>query len=378
MKKLLFVCSFVLSSFCVQNASAQLADGFYHFKNATTGRYISINDTDPQNYQLNTYSGDLNMAGFRTYLDYDTVAVSPSCIIYVRKLDNGKYDFCGQGSSIYELSSGRFGVSLVPQGGDTYIISGTYQGIEKKLADGSPSTKDSWLMNRLTETENWKAIPVNTSDEYIGIRPDVRTADGEYYGTIYAGFSFRMVSPGMKAYYVSSTQGSTFKMEEIVQDVIPASTPVIIRCNSSNPTDNKIEPVNDNAAFNQSNCLQGVYCALSGVAKHFNAKDYDPVTMRVIGLDNKGELAFITAKPENLYNDFYLRANKAYLQVDSGTASTMTKESGTNIKTIMKNEPSEGTLYSLNGVHIPEGSIQRPGIYILRSYDGTTRKVIIK
>ena len=61
MKKLLFVCSFVLSSFCVQNASAQLADGFYHFKNATTGRYISINDTDPQNYQLNTYSGDLNM-----------------------------------------------------------------------------------------------------------------------------------------------------------------------------------------------------------------------------------------------------------------------------------------------------------------------------
>ena len=60
MKKLLFVCSFVLSSFCVQNASAQLADGFYHFKNATTGRYISINDTDPQNYQLNTYSGDMS------------------------------------------------------------------------------------------------------------------------------------------------------------------------------------------------------------------------------------------------------------------------------------------------------------------------------
>ena len=163
-----------------------------------------------------------------------------------------------------------------------------------------------------------------------------------------------------------------------MQDVIPASTPVIIRCNSSNPTDNKIEPVNDNATFNQSNCLQGVYCALSGVAKHFNAKEYDPVTMRVIGLDNKGELAFITAKPENLYNDFYLRANKAYLRVDSGTASTMTKESGTDIQTITRDEFSEGTYYTLNGVRVPEGSIQRPGIYILRSYDGTTRKVIIK
>jgi len=378
MKKLLFVCSFVLSSFCVQNASAQLADGFYHFKNATTGRYISINDTDPQNYQLNTYSGDLNMAGFRTYLDYDTVAVSPSCIIYVRKLDNGKYDLCGQGSSIYELSSGRFGVSLVPQGGDTYIISGTYQGVEKKLADGSPSTKDSWLMNRLTETENWKAIPVNSSNEYIGIRPDVRTADGEFYGTIYAGFSFRMVSPGMKAYYVSSAQGSTFKMEEIVQDVIPASTPVIIRCNSSNPADNKIEPVRDNSAFSLPNCLQGVYCALSGVAKHFNAKEYTPVTMRVIGVNDKGELAFVKAKPENLYNDLYLRANKAYLQVDGDAASTMTVGSGTGIQTITRDELSEGTLYTLNGVRVPEERTQRPGIYILRSNDGTTRKVIIK
>ena len=378
MKKLLFVCSFVLSSFCVQNASAQLADGFYHFKNATTGRYISINDTDPQNYQLNTYSGDLNMAGFRTYLNYDTVAVSPSCIIYVRKLDNGKYDLCGQGSSIYELSSGRFGVSLVPQGGDTYIISGTYQGVEKKLADGSPSTKDSWLMNRLTETENWKAIPVNSSNEYIGIRPDVRTADGEFYGTIYAGFSFRMVSPGMKAYYVSSAQGSTFKMEEIVLDVIPASTPVIIRCNSSNPADNKIEPVRDNSAFSLPNCLQGVYCALSGVAKHFNAKEYTPVTMRVIGVNDKGELAFVKAKPENLYNDLYLRANKAYLQVDGDAASTMTVGSGTDIQTITRDELSEGTLYTLNGVRVPEERTQRPGIYILRSNDGTPRKVIIK
>ena len=362
----------------MQIASAQLADGFYHFKNATTGRYISINDTDPKNYQLNTHSGDLNMAGFRTYLNYDTVAVSPSCIIYVRRLDNGKYDLCGQGSSIYEMSSGRFGVSLIPQGGNTYKISGTYQGIEKRLADGSASTKDSWLMNRLTETENWRAIPVNTSDEYIGIRPDVMTADGEYYGTIYAGFSFRMVSPGMKAYCVGSVQGATFKMEKIEQDVIPASTPVIIKCNSSNPSDNKIEPVRDNPSFSLPNCLGGVYCALSGVAKHFNAKEYDPVSMRVIGVDDKGELAFVKAKPENLYNDLYLRANKAYLQVNGNAAAVMTAGSGTGIETIIYDKPIEGTFYSLYGIRVPEGKTQLPGIYILRNSDGTTRKVIIK
>ena len=376
MKKIFL--TFMLTTVIMHSASAQLADGFYHFRNTTTGRYISINDTDPQNYQLDMHSGDLNMGGFRTYLNYDTVSVSPSCVFYVRRLDNGKYDLCGQGSSLYELSSGKFGVNLIPQGGDTYIISGTYQGFEKKLADGSASTKDSWLMNRLPETENWRAIPINISEEYIGIRPDIRTADGEYYGTIFAGFGFRMVSPGMKAYYVSSVQQSTFKMEEIGLDVIPASTPVIIRCSSSNPADNKIEPVFDNTSFSQSNYLDGVYCALSGVAKHFNAKEYTPVTMRVIGVNDKGKLAFVKAKPENLYKDLYLRANKAYLHVGVDAADVMTLGTVDGIKATSINEHAGGTLYAPSGIRVPAGKTPRSGIYILRQSDGTTKKIIVK
>ena len=73
MKKLLV---FFLAVVYGQNASAQLTDGFYHIKNAATGRYLSINDTDPGNYKVS--SGDVNMGGIRTYLSYDTVAVRPS------------------------------------------------------------------------------------------------------------------------------------------------------------------------------------------------------------------------------------------------------------------------------------------------------------
>lgn len=362
---------------CSMQVSAQLADGFYHFKNTVTGRYVSINDTDPGNYQISTHSGDLNMGGFRTYLNYDTVAVSPSCIIYVRKLDNGRYDLRGQGSGLYELSSGRFSVDLTPLGSDTYKISGTYQGFVKILADGSPSDKDSWLMNRLTETQKWEAIPVNTADEYIGINPDVKTADGQYYGTIYAGFSFRLASPGMKAYYVSMAQGAGFTMKEIGQDVIPASTPVIVRCNSSDPADNKIEPVADDGTFSPSNCLEGVYCALSGVSKHFNAKVYDAISMRVLGLDDKGELAFVTAQPQQLYKDIYLRANKAYLRVASNSADIMTIGNYTGIESVAKEDASDGVLYALNGVRVPSGATPRPGIYILRTANGKTKKVRI-
>lgn len=371
------IISIWMAAVCTISASAQLADGFYHFRNTTTGRYISINDTDTRNYQVNIYSGDLNMGGFRTYLNYDTVAVSPSCIIYVRRLGNGQYDLRGQGSGIYEMSAGRFGVNLIPQGGDTYKISGTFQGFEKMLSDGSPSEKDSWLMNRLSETQNWQAIPVDTSDEYIGISPDVKTTDGQYYGTIYAGFSFRMVSPGMKAYCVTAAEGSAFTMEEIGLDVIPASTPVIIKCNSDDPADNKIEPVADETTFSQVNCLEGVYCALSGVSKHLNVTPYDDVTMRVIGLDDNGELAFVRAQPEQLYKDIYLRANKAYLRVGSSAADVMSIGTHTGISTVAKEESSGGVLYGLNGVRVPAGATPRPGIYILRTANGTTKKVRI-
>lgn len=371
------IISIWMAAVCTVSASAQLADGFYHFQNTTTGRYISINDTDTKNYQVSVYSGDINMGGFRTYLNYDTVAVSPSCIIYVKRLGNGQYDLCGQGSGLYEMSSGRFGVNLIPTGSDTYKISGTYQGFEKLLSDGSPSEKDSWLMNRLSETQNWRAIPVDTSDEYIGISPDVRTADGLYYGTIYAGFSFRMASPGMKAYCVSAAQGTTFTMEEISADVIPASTPVIIRCNSDNPADNKIEPVADETAFCQTNCLEGVYCSLSGVSKHFNATLYDAVTMRVLGLDDNGELAFVTAQPEQLYKDVYLRGNKAYLRVASSAADIMSAGTETAISSVARDDSSGGVLYGLNGVRVPAGATPRPGIYILRTASGTTKKVRI-
>ena len=119
-----------------QNASAQLADGFYHVKNVATDRYISINDTDPGNYKVS--SGDVNMGGLRTYLSYDTVAVSPSCVVFVKRLDNGQYDLCGQGSGLYAMTSGKFGVNIIPQGG-AYRISGTAKGITKTLSDGSHS-----------------------------------------------------------------------------------------------------------------------------------------------------------------------------------------------------------------------------------------------
>ena len=141
MKKL--ICSIILAFSYVMAVNAQIADGFYHIQNTGTGRYISISDTKSNNYQV-SQAGNVNLAGIRTFLNYDTVAVSPSCVIYVKQLGNGKYDFEAQGSSLYAMTSYKLPVDITPAGG-SYIISGTYSGITKELADLDSEDEEGWL-----------------------------------------------------------------------------------------------------------------------------------------------------------------------------------------------------------------------------------------
>ena len=371
MKRLIF--AVIISIFCVFGAKAQLTDGYYHIKNATTGRYISINDTDPGNYKA-TQAGDVNMGGIRTYINYDTVAVSPSCVIYIKSLGNGGYDLVSQGSSLYNMANQKLAINITSSGNGTYKIHGTAQGITKYLSDGSPSGSDSWMMNNRVDTQDWIPIPINTTDQFIAVRPDVKTADGQYFGTIRAGFSFRLVSEGMAAFYVSNAGGTGFTMNQIEGDIVPAGIPVIIRCNSANIEDNKIEPVIGGYTFDNPNWLEGVYCSIS-VAKHRNTTPYDQITMRLLGLSDKGELAFVKDVPaERLYKEQYLMANKAYLKVNPGDADVMT-HGGYTPEAInsVKTDSNTTNIYTLTGIRLPDGVAPKAGIYIKNG-----KKIIIR
>ena len=374
----------IIVSCCMTIANAQIADGFYHITNAVTGRTISINVTDPAQYEVSKQSASVNLQGIRTYLSYDTVAVSPSCVIYVKQIGNGKYDLAAQGSSLYAITNNKLPIDITPIGNDKYKISGTAAGFTKSLNDRTESDKDAYIVNTETGMDQWYLKQINTSNEYIGIRPDVKTADGTYFGTIYAAFNFKLASPGMEAFYVSSSEGSGFTMTQITDEVIPNSTPVIIKCNSAKVEDNKIEPIAGSYEFNKQNLLSGEFCSIF-VTKARQAKQYDPLTMRVIGLNDKGELAFTTPKPApagvadpyddvRLYKNRYVLANKAYLKVKPGDADVMTLNGyGNAINTVKADDNTSTGIYTLTGVRLPDGVTPRAGIYIKNG-----KKVIIK
>ena len=371
MKKVLS--AFALAAFCTVSASAQIADGFYHVQNTVTGRYISISDNDPNNYPITAKTGSVNMAGIRTIKNHERVCTSPATVIYVRNVGGNKYDLEGQGTSLYKISGNRLYIILEPQGDGSYLAkTEKYEGVSLIIADGTDVDKDEdFLRNKSENTKYWKAIAIDGGSEYVGIKPDVKTDDG-YWGTIYAGFAFKLASSGLKAYYINSAGGSQFNLKEVNDEIIAATMPVIIKCNSDNPADNKIQPMANGGQEPSDNMLYGVYCSLTNVSKHFNAKNFNPSTMRVMGTDG-GKLAFVK-NSDSLVDGKYLPANKAYLYVE-GANDVLTQDGQTaivNIKAEEQNQAPEG-IFTLTGVRLPDNATPKAGIYIKNG-----KKVVIK
>lgn len=367
------ITSIFLLAICLIEVQAQIANGFYYVKNAYTNRYLCIRDNAPAHYQISTANGgSATLSGIKVMKSWDKVRTNPSCVIYVRNISGDNYDLEGQGSSLYKLSGKKLYATLTANGDGSYRATGKYK-ITVTIDDGSTNLDKEEVSLKTAfnkQCSNWIPVPVNTSDNYLGIKPDVK-ADGGYYGTIFASFAFKLASSGMKAYYISEASGSKITLKEI-SGTIPEATPVIIRCSSNDPSKNKIEPITSGGTNISGNKLEGVYCYIEE-GRYQNTTIYDPTKMRILGSDN-GKIAFVKASASDLENSKYLKANKAYLKVPSGSADIMT-ESGTGITTISKDDISKDKegLYTLTGIRIPDDITPQPGIYIK---DG--KKIVIK
>ncbi|MBQ8988563.1 MAG: hypothetical protein IJ067_02595 [Prevotella sp.] len=367
MKKTL---TLLFAALCTISASAQLSNGFYRVQNTLTDRYISIEDNDPANYKVSITTSSVPLTGIRTHKPGTKVMTSPSTIIYVRSAGGNQYDLEGQGTGIYKISGGRLYASLDQQSDGSYKGYGTFQKTTVVIADDEIVEKEeAYLRNRSADAQYWWIKPVNDGTNYLGIAPDVEV-DGKYYGTIYAGFAFKLASSGMKAYYVSEAAGSGFSMEEISGEV-PANTPVIVECSSNDPANNKILPVTSNAATISGNHLYGVYCSLV-TTKSVNGEIYNSSTRRTLGKSD-GKLAFVQASSSDLYEGTYLRGNKAYLMTGSGDSDVMTLGGSTAISNVKAEAAKDKGTYTLTGVRIPDDVTPRPGIYIKNG-----KKIVVK
>ena len=363
----------MMSAFAL-GAMAQ-SNGFYHVQNTLTKRYMVLVD----NQGTADTSGNVDMEACNTCMDLDEVSIHPGSVFYIENISGTAYNVAAQGSNLAALTGNRLQVQIT-SGSEGYELWGSYGGITVYIGDAEnkkPRTDDeyqTWSYIRSAGSKNryWKLHQIDNSTHYIGIKPDCQAA-GAYWGTMKAGFSYKLHSSGMEAYYVDAVDNSSFNLKKWTNDVIPATMCVIIKCSSNDPAKNIIRPVTDNVSEPEVNKLSGRYFD-NGSTGHVNRKEYDANSMRTIGEDG-GKLVFKIASSSELTDGKYCVHNKCYLMdLPSSAASTLVEGSGTGIVSAKQDiKKADNAIYTLNGVKLQQGVTPRPGVYIQNG-----KKVVIK
>lgn len=324
---------------CAQPAASESkfnGTGYYRIQNMDTKRYITVRD----GYGTANFNGrTADPTALLTVMDWNRVSSDASSVIYIEQKSSLGYgmwncNLIGQGVNTYDffnvylklddMGDGTFRASASASkgSGDNMVTVTMYLG-DKVYAvwawDTEPEESEVGVTeDNKTKGIDWYVIPVNTSSNYFGIKPDV-TAGSEYYKAFCASFPYSFASQGMKAYTISAIDES--KGAAVIQEVsgtVAAGTPVIIKCGSADPASNKLSitgapKTGKKPITSAGNSLKGVYfCHPDGVDEHRDAVAYDPATMRVLGATAGGKLAFIKATGLD-----YIPANSCYITVSA-------------------------------------------------------------
>lgn len=370
MKKI-FTLILMASGFAL-GAQAQ-SNGFYHVQNTLTGRYMVMTDNTKG---TTSGAGNIDMEAVETCLDLDEVNTHPGAVIQLTSLGGTAYDVAAQGTSISKLSGGVLNAQIKAEG-DGYVVWGTYSGITVYLGDKSNQDKNdnykTWSVVKEAGSKNkyWKLIPIDNSKHFLGIDPDCKDGNGNYWGSMYFGFSFKCQSDGMEVYYVDAVDNKNFSLKKWTKSVVPATMPVIIKCSSDKPSKNIIKPVTDSESEPKDNHLYSRYFDNCNTG-HINRLAYDASTMRVIDVDD-GKLVFAKASSSYLTEGKYIPHNKVYLEVSSSAASTLYESGTAGIENVINTEVTDDAIYTLTGVKLPKNATPRPGIYVKNG-----KKIVIK
>lgn len=316
----------VLLAFVASSAWGQLAPEkykYYRVQNTSTKRYVSVRD-NVGSVSVSKKTADVKAVEMVS--GFDNVVSDPATIIGLTDKGANYYDFSAQGTRVSDIIK-KTNVIIKPVTDDSYLVYVTYKG----SAGGMTGYANAYLTDPgsdiavgYADSESsarkgngiWSVIPVaNDGSNYFGVNMDLN-ANGKYYTTLYTDFPYQL-SEGMKAYVVSEIDGGKVNLEDI-SPYVPAETPVILESSSSSASDNKLQPLATtvNSSFTANN-LKGVYFNHDAGDKHTVRTAFAKTTMRLLNVKD-GEIVFVDE------GDAYIPANTAYLNVASGSSSTLT------------------------------------------------------
>lgn len=388
MKKRLFL--LLLGCATMLGAQAQLSGaGYYRVKNVTSGRYMSLSDNHSRGVDFNSCTADCG--AMQTSKIMDNIYSDPGSIFYLDHISGVSYNVVGQGTSLHDIIDYYIYISPV---GSYYKIYQEQKGQRITLSDFDDVEENESYVATTGGKTTWYITPLNTTDNYIGVKPTISVGD-KHYAAVFAGYPYTL-GTGMKAYYINKViENEGVVIIKELAGTIPANTPVLIECSSTDISKNQITPVLNSVAVPSDNVAKGVYfCLGDRWSAHYNSTKFDPSTMRVLSLNTYGNLA-VSTSTQNLKTVMIeprgadgkhltvtaIPANSWYIPVSSSAPSEMkmvtAEQYATGIKDITVKPASLYNVYTLEGVQIKKNATSisdlHQGIYIING-----KKVVIK
>lgn len=389
MKKRLF--TLVLATAALVSANAQLnGAGYYRVKNASSNRYMSLVDNTSRG--VSTVSTSADCGAMATSSVWDNISHDPGSVFYLEHISGESYNVVGQGTSLHDIIN--YYIYLTPVGSH-YKAWQQESGQRVTLTD---NTEDDDVISYVTTTgtaSNWDIIPIDATNNYIGVKPTV-TVGSKHYAAVFAGYPYTL-GAGMKAYYICKIdEAKGVAVYKEITGTVPAKTPVLIECSSTETSGNVLTPVVSDAAVPADNAAKGVYfCWGDRWSGHYNSTKFEAGSMRVLALTSDGKLA-ATTSTEHLtdvmlkerkddgshYTQLAIPANSWYLPVSASAPSKLVLMSEsdytTGIKDIAAAVPSTSayTVFTLEGKQVLKNAKNlsglSKGIYIVNG-----KKVVI-
>jgi len=376
MKKKLFLFFFSLLSSSTN--FAQVATGYYRVQNANTKRYAALYDTKAKVDKLAT---NADLSAIRTYYYYDRIVSDPASVIYIDS-ENGNYALKVQGSSTREMM-GDYSLIIKKASAIAYTAYGTYNNYSVYLCDegfddGKSFSSDADTLAYMATSGNlkyWYINAISSADDtnYFGFKPDLKVGN-DYYQSFYASFPFSFASTNTKAYYIDkkSDERGIVELKEFTGQDLPASTPMIIKSNSDNPSDNRVNLLTSSVTAPSDNLLTGVYfCSVPSqfvwydqIYNHDNYVENNPATMRVLQVQDG---ALVLKKVDWKYiprNSFYMSVSTSAPDVYRVLSP---EDYLTGIHAVISDSQSEkaGDVYNLSGQKVGDNTDILPhGVYI--------------
>ncbi len=326
--------------------------GYYRVRNNQTKYYMYVTDNTGS---INISATDADMGAIQLYAGEEMAITNPATVVYfspVNKQSASEYvcNFAAQGADVYSMIN--YMVHVYSRGA-TYEVYAESNGLAKYLDDeNEPVIEDESVPSYLgyyhtvgtTKSSKllraWEILPINANtSNYVAVKPSF-TIGGKYYAPYYAAYAFT-VPEGMKVHVVTkidAEQKVAVYSTIPAGTIIPAATPVLIECSSTDITRNKIVlEAPTKGTKPAANLLKGNYFCNDFRPKSKDAhRLYDASTMRVFGATKDGKIGFINST-KNLHVDdyiaagwkkpdgkYYLNANSSYLPVPAGTPDELT------------------------------------------------------